>query len=70
MKKVRIVPMAAEHLNEVAALELACFSRPWSRQMLAEELDNQCAATPCLRREGSTATLVIYPSSAATNSPA
>ena len=26
------------------ALELACFSRPWSRQMLAEELDNQCAA--------------------------
>ena len=36
--------MAAEHLNEVAALELACFSRPWSRQMLAEELDNQCAA--------------------------
>ena len=44
MKKVRIVPMAAEHLNEVAALELACFSRPWSRQMLAEELDNQCAA--------------------------
>ena len=44
MKKVRIVPMAAEHLNEVAALELACFSRPWSRQMLAEELENQCAA--------------------------
>lgn len=44
MKKVRIVPMTAEHLNEVAALELACFSRPWSRQMLAEELDNQCAA--------------------------
>ena len=44
MKKVRIVPMAAEHLNEVAALELACFSRPWSRQMLAEELDNECAA--------------------------
>ena len=36
--------MTAEHLNEVAALELACFSRPWSRQMLAEELDNQCAA--------------------------
>ncbi len=44
MKKVTIVPMSAEHLNEVAALELACFSRPWSRQMLAEELDNQCAA--------------------------
>ena len=44
MKTIRIVPMSAEHINEVAALELACFSRPWSRQMLAEELDNQCAA--------------------------
>ena len=44
MKHIKIVPMAAEHLNDVAALELACFSRPWSRQMLAEELDNQCAA--------------------------
>ena len=43
MKHIKIVPMAAEHLNDVAALELACFSRPWSRQMLAEELDNQCA---------------------------
>ena len=44
MKHIKIVPMAAEHLNDVAALELACFSRPWSRQMLAEELNNQCAA--------------------------
>ena len=42
MKHIKIVPMAAEHLNDVATLELACFSRPWSRQMLAEELDNQC----------------------------
>ena len=44
MKHIKIVPMAAEHLNDVAALELACFSRPWSRKMLAEELENQCAA--------------------------
>ena len=63
MKKVRIVPMAAEHLNEVAALELACFSRPWSRQMLAEELDNQCAAflvalDPSRRRQGVAAQLL------------
>lgn len=28
MKHIKIVPMAAEHLNDVAALELACFSRP------------------------------------------
>ena len=25
-------------------LERMCFSRPWSKKMLAEELDNQCAA--------------------------
>ena len=25
-------------------LEKLCFSRPWSRRMLAEELENQCAA--------------------------
>ena len=43
-KNVRIVPMAAEHLDEIARLEQICFSRPWSRRMLAEELENQCAA--------------------------
>ena len=41
---VRIVPMSADHLEEIAALERVCFSRPWSRNMLAEELENQCAA--------------------------
>ena len=41
MKQVKIVPMAAEHLDR---LERMCFSRPWSKKMLAEELDNQCAA--------------------------
>lgn len=38
--RVRIVPMTADHLDEVAALERICFSDPWSRQLLAEELDN------------------------------
>ena len=37
---VRIVPMNADHLDEVAELERICFSTPWSRNMLAEELDN------------------------------
>lgn len=41
---VRIVPMTADHLDEIAALERVCFSAPWSRNMLAEELDNACAA--------------------------
>ena len=41
---VRIVPMTADHLDEVAELERICFSTPWSRNMLAEELDNLLSA--------------------------
>ena len=43
-KKINIVPMNADHLDELERLERICFSRPWSRKMLAEELENQCAA--------------------------
>ncbi|MBE6995464.1 MAG: ribosomal-protein-alanine N-acetyltransferase [Ruminococcaceae bacterium] len=42
--QVHIVPMTAEHLDEVAELERICFSVPWSRNMLAEELDNLLSA--------------------------
>ncbi|NLU24234.1 MAG: ribosomal protein S18-alanine N-acetyltransferase [Clostridiales bacterium] len=42
--KINVIPMTADHLDELARLEKICFSRPWSRQMLAEELENQCAA--------------------------
>ena len=41
---VKIVPMTADHLEELEKLERICFSRPWSRKMLAEELEHQCAA--------------------------
>ena len=41
---VRIVPMKADHLDEVAELERICFPDPWSRNMLAEELDNALSA--------------------------
>ena len=41
---VRIAPMNAAHLDEIAELERICFSTPWSRNMLAEELDNACSA--------------------------
>ena len=41
---VRIGPMTADHLDEVAELERICFSTPWSRNMLAEELDNALSA--------------------------
>ncbi len=41
---VRIVPMNGDHLDEVAELERICFSTPWSRNMLAEELNNLLSA--------------------------
>ncbi|MBE7003375.1 MAG: ribosomal-protein-alanine N-acetyltransferase [Ruminococcaceae bacterium] len=43
-KEVSITLMTHDHLDEVAALERVCFSDPWSRNMLAEELDNAMSA--------------------------
>lgn len=40
-----IIPMTSEHLDQVAEIEKICFSDPWSRRMLAEHLENECAAT-------------------------
>ena len=42
--RVRIEPMTAEHLDEVAALERVCFSNPWSRNLLSEALKNDLSA--------------------------
>lgn len=38
-----IFPMGEEHLDSLAELERICFSQPWSRQALAEELENDSA---------------------------
>lgn len=35
-----VVPMAEEHLEDIAALERLCFSQPWSEASLREELEN------------------------------
>lgn len=35
--------MTAAHIPALAALERACFSRPWSEQALRDELDNPTA---------------------------
>lgn len=43
-KKVQIVPMNGDHLDEVVELERVCFPDPWSRNMLKEELENDLAA--------------------------
>ncbi|MFR6085877.1 MAG: ribosomal protein S18-alanine N-acetyltransferase [Oscillospiraceae bacterium] len=36
MNNIKIVPMNADHLESLERLERICFSRPWSRKMLAE----------------------------------
>lgn len=41
---IRIEPMAWEHLEAVAVMEQRCFPDPWSRNMLASELENELAA--------------------------
>lgn len=38
-----IVPMMQKHLDEMAEIEQQCFSMPWSRQSLADELVNEYA---------------------------
>ncbi|MEW5944960.1 MAG: ribosomal protein S18-alanine N-acetyltransferase [bacterium] len=43
-EKLAIVPMALEHLDEVYAIEVASFPRPWSRECLMSEIvRNRCA---------------------------
>ena len=56
---IKIVPMNADHLEELEKLERRCFSRPWSRKMLAEELENQCAAF-LVAQDGETGQVIGY----------
>ena len=41
--EINILPMGEEHLDQIAALERRCFSRPWSRAQLSEELSRPFA---------------------------
>lgn len=40
----RLTPMTIELVPQIAELERLCFSKPWSEQMLADELDNPLAS--------------------------
>ena len=40
---MKITRMQECHLDDIARLEEECFSHPWSRQSLAEELENPAA---------------------------
>ena len=39
----KLTPMTEEHIPQIAALERACFSRPWSEDSLRGELWNEAA---------------------------
>ena len=54
----KLVPADRSHLPQLAALERACFSHPWSEAMLAEELYNDKASL--VAAEGEDGTVLGY----------
>ena len=46
-----LTPMTAEHIPQIAALERACFSHPWTEDMLRGELWNDSAVIVVAQRE-------------------
>ena len=50
----KLTPMTMEHVPQVAALERACFSRPWSEAMLENELWNDSAVVIVVEGEDGT----------------
>lgn len=54
----KLVPMTMEHIPQVAALERACFSHPWSEESLQGELWNDSAVI--IVAEGEDGTVIGY----------
>lgn len=54
----KLVPMTTEHIPQIAALEQACFSHPWSEAMLQNELWNDSAVI--IVAEGEDGTVLGY----------
>ena len=54
----KLNPMTMEHIPQVAALERACFSRPWSEESLQGELWNDAAVV--IVAEGEDGTVLGY----------
>ena len=54
----KLVPMTMEHIPQVAALERACFSHPWSEEALQGELWNDSAVI--IVAEGEDGTVLGY----------
>ena len=53
-----LTTMTAEHIPQIAALERACFSHPWSEELLLQELWNDASAV--IVAEGEDGTVLGY----------
>ena len=54
----QLTPMTEEHIPQIAALERACFSHPWSEDALRDELWNDSAVV--IVAEGEDGTVLGY----------
>lgn len=54
----KLTPMTEEHISQIAALERACFSHPWSEDALRAELWNDSAVV--IAAEGEDGTVLGY----------
>lgn len=54
----KLTPMTEEHIPQIAALERACFSHPWSEDALRAELWNDSAVV--IAAEGEDGTVLGY----------
>lgn len=49
---IEIMPLLAEYVDQVHAIECACFSMPWSRQSFLEDVTNPMARYFILTEDG------------------
>lgn len=52
--RYKLVPMDGDNVDQIAEIEKECFSHPWSRQMLLEELENLSASFIAAQAEDGT----------------
>lgn len=52
--RYKLVPMSRDNVGQIADIERECFSHPWSRRMLEEELDNLSASFIAAQAEDGT----------------
>lgn len=52
--RYKLVPMDYDNVDQIAQIEQACFSKPWSRQMLLDVLENLSASFIAAQAEDGT----------------